>query len=77
MTHNYAVMSNCVPIDSIVQLGKGQIRAMVLGTIVLPTVTAAGHCCLLAFTNVLYVPEIVVNLLSAETLRLKRLVLPQ
>ena len=66
-------MSNCVSIDSIMQLGKGQIHAMALGTIVLPTVTAAGHRCLLTFTNVLYVPEIVVNLLSAETLRLKGL----
>ena len=73
MTHNYAAMSNCVPINSIVQLGKGQVRAIALGTITLPTVTADGHRHLLTFTNVLYVPEIVVNLLSAETLRLKGL----
>ena len=73
MTYNYAAMSNCVPINSIVQLGKGQVCAIVLGTIMLPTVTADGHRHLLTFTNVLYVPEIVVNLLSAETLRLKGL----
>lgn len=73
MTHNYAAMSDYVSTDSIVQLSKDQICAILLGTIILPTVTADGHCYLLTFNIALYIPEIIVNLLSAETLCLKGL----
>jgi hypothetical protein len=72
MTHQLELLDNFRTTDGIIKIGKGCVKARSIGSVTLNVMTSKGSG-MVTFHNVLYVPELVANLLSSETLRLKGL----
>jgi hypothetical protein len=72
MTHQLELLDNFRATDGIIKIGKGCIKARGISSVILNVMTSKGSG-IVTFHDVLYVLELVVNLLSSETLRLKGL----
>jgi hypothetical protein len=72
MTHQLELLDNFRATDGIIKIGKGCVKARGVGRVTLKVMTSKGSG-MVTFYDMLYVPELVANLLSSETLRLKGL----
>jgi hypothetical protein len=72
MTHQLELLDNFRAKDGIIKISKGYIKARGISSVILNVITSKGSG-IVTFYDVLYVLELIVNLLSSETLRLKGL----
>jgi hypothetical protein len=72
MTHQLELLDNFRAKDGIIKISKGCVKARSISSVTLNVMTSKGSG-IVTFYDVLYVLELVVNLLSSETLRLKGL----
>jgi hypothetical protein len=72
MTHQLELLDNFRAKDGIIKIGKGYVKARSISSVTLNVMTSKGSG-MVTFYDVLYVLELVANLLSSETLRLKGL----
>jgi hypothetical protein len=72
MTHQLELLDNFRAKDGIIKIGKGYVKARSISSVTLNVMTSKGSG-MVTFYDVLYVLELVENLLSSETLRLKGL----
>jgi hypothetical protein len=72
IAYQLELLDNYRTTDGTIKISKGCIKVYGISSVTLNVMTSEGNG-IVAFYNILYIPELVVNLLSSQTLRLKGL----